>query len=65
VIELFAAHASITDVEDVIRAVVPRHLPPAAVLEYHLVRGGVQIRAGEPVSDIQRAALDAIRQRWP
>jgi hypothetical protein len=34
------------------------------VLAYSVVPGGVRVVAGEPVSDIQRAALDAVRKRW-
>ena len=64
-IEYFAADATIIDIEIAIRSAIPRHLPPDAVLDYHPVRGGVQVRAGEPTSDIQRSALNAIRERWP
>ena len=65
VIELFAADARVDEVRSTIEGAIPAYLPPEAVLSFSAAPGGVRVVAGEPISDMQRAALDAVRARWP
>ena len=64
-IELHAAGATVPELEDVISAAIPDRLDPIHILSYRQVSGGVDVEAGEPTSPVQRAALEAIQQRWP
>ena len=63
-IELFAAGARVDEVRSTVERAIPAHLPPDAILSIGAAPGGVRVVAGEPISEIQRVALDAVRQRW-
>ena len=59
--------ATVEEVESVIAGVIPPGIPPFAVLTCRASLLGVEVSPGrgEAVAQIQRAALDAIRARWP
>ena len=59
--------ATVEEVESVIAGVIPPGTPPFAVLTCRATLLGVEVSPGrgEAVAQIQRAALDAIRARWP
>jgi hypothetical protein len=59
--------ATLEEVEAAIADAIPPGIPPFTVLTCRATRQGVEVSpgGGEPVAEIQRAALDAIRLRWP
>ena len=59
--------ATLEEVEAAIADAIPPGIPPFTVLTCRTTRQGVEVSpgGGEPVAPIQRAALDAIRLRWP
>jgi hypothetical protein len=59
--------ATLEEVESVITRAIPPGIPPFAVLTCRATLQGVEVSpgGGEPVAQIQRAALDAIRLHWP
>jgi hypothetical protein len=59
--------ATLEEVEAAIADAIPPGIPPFTVLTCRTTRQGVEVSpgGGEPVAEIQRAALDAIRLRWP
>jgi hypothetical protein len=61
--DLVCPQCAVPELEDVISAAIPDRFDPINVLSYRQVSGGVDVEAGEPISPIQRAALEAIQQR--
>jgi hypothetical protein len=55
---------TVEEVESVIADAIPPHVPPFAVLSCESTATGVHVTSGELVSPMQRAALDAILERW-
>jgi hypothetical protein len=65
-VELEIPEVTVEQVAAVVAAAVPNRFQPEHVVSISpALDGGVRVAADEPLSQLQRTALAAVRDRWP